>query len=232
MPFQGQILERLRWGACISQHGLTHLQNKYPQHATKLSVERLGVPPMPRAHASTDGVFRILSCSRMVNVKRLDRLAEAILQSDFPVEWRHIGDGPCRDTIQMMLESAQPNIRTIFTGHVCYEDIYNTYRDIPIDIFVLTSESEGIPVSIMEALGAGVPVLATAVGGIPEIVDDAVGQLLSPDADANEIANALRKIKNNPQKRKQWALAAKERWRERLHAEHNFRAFTSQCSAL
>ncbi|MDP7024897.1 MAG: glycosyltransferase [Kiritimatiellia bacterium] len=232
MPFQERILERLRMGACIAQHGLEHLQARCPRHANTLSLHRLGVPTMPAAQASDDGVFRILSCSRMVQLKRLDVLAQAILTLEFPVEWRHLGDGPCKEAVKRLVESCPSHIRCVFPGQVNYDELHNTYRDTPVDIFVLISESEGVPVSIMEALGAGVPVLATAVGGVPELVDDTVGQLLSAGAHAVEIADALTGIQSMPDRRQRWALAARERWRECANAETNLKKFVSECSAL
>jgi glycosyltransferase involved in cell wall biosynthesis len=59
------------------------------------------------------------------------------------------------------------------------------------DLFVLASAFEGLPVSIMEAMSAGLPVVATAVGGVPEAVEDGVTGLLVPPRDAAALADAL-----------------------------------------
>jgi len=168
----------------------------------------------------------------MVPLKRLDALSRALVSLDFPVEWRHLGDGPCRKDIEAVLSRAPPGLVYRFPGQVSNADVRGVYRDEAVDLFVLVSESEGVPVSIMEALGAGVPVLATAVGGVPELVDEHVGQLLPPGAPAAEIAAALREIAEMPEKRQVWARAARRRWRERASAETTFREFVSACAEL
>jgi len=65
------------------------------------------------------------------------------------------------------------------------------YRETPIDLFILTSESEGVPVSIMEALSFGIPAMATAVGGVPELISNHTGYLLTPNPTSEEIAEKL-----------------------------------------
>ena len=62
------------------------------------------------------------------------------------------------------------------------------------DLFINASESEGVPVSIMEAMSYGIPVIAPNVGGISDIVNDSTGKLLSSNPSIKEIADAIQEI--------------------------------------
>ena len=82
------------------------------------------------------------------------------------------------------------------------------------DMFCLPSFSEGLPVSIMEAMAAGLPVVATAVGGVPEaVVDGETGLLVAP-RDAPALASALLRLARNPEVRA--AMATRARVRSRV----------------
>jgi glycosyltransferase involved in cell wall biosynthesis len=79
------------------------------------------------------------------------------------------------------------------------------------DIFALASHWEGSPVSVMEAMAAGLPVVATAVGGVPELVDDGVTGCLVAAGDVPALAGALAAVARDPQRRRELAAAALER---------------------
>ena len=66
------------------------------------------------------------------------------------------------------------------------------------DVFLLTSKSEGIPLTILEAFASGVPVTATNVGGIPEVIDTEKNGLLAPSGDSRKIADQLNRLLTEP----------------------------------
>jgi glycosyltransferase involved in cell wall biosynthesis len=77
------------------------------------------------------------------------------------------------------------------------------------DVFALASFWEGHPLSVMEAMAAGLPVVATAVGGVPEIVSDGVTGLLVEPGDVEAFANALRLLVRDPERRRQLGEAGR-----------------------
>src|SRR5439155_3722342 len=83
-------------------------------------------------------------------------------------------------------------------------------------IAVLTSQSEGMPVSLLEAAACAVPAVATAVGGVPELVEDGVTGLLLPPGDAAALATALQNLIEDPVRAERLGRAARRRVEERF----------------
>jgi len=79
------------------------------------------------------------------------------------------------------------------------------------DIFALASDWEGSPLAVMEAMAAGLPVVATAVGGVPELVEDGVTGILAPRGDLQALGSALETLAGNPRLRREMGDAARER---------------------
>lgn len=209
----------------VSQHGLLHLLTSgLPE--SKLTLARLGCGAATApARASADGVLRVLSVSFMEPVKRVPLLARAVVSlarsRSGPVEWTHLGDGPDMHQVRHALAHAPAHLEVRLPGRVSHEQVIAHYAAEPVDVFVLVSASEGLPVSVQEALSAGVPVVATDVGGTCEAVDEDVGQLLAAGADARQIAQAIEAVAQRPALRE----AARRRWAERFDAGRNHRAF-------
>jgi glycosyltransferase involved in cell wall biosynthesis len=79
------------------------------------------------------------------------------------------------------------------------------------DVFALASHWEGNPMSVLEAMAAGLPVVATAVGGVPELVEDGATGLLAPAGDVQALAEALAAMAGDPQRRQELGAAARKR---------------------
>jgi glycosyltransferase involved in cell wall biosynthesis len=79
-----------------------------------------------------------------------------------------------------------------------------------LDVFVLPSLAEGTPNGIIEAMAHGIPVIATNVGGIPDIIDADSG-ILIPPGDAAALADAMATLANDPKRRNEMGAAARER---------------------
>jgi glycosyltransferase involved in cell wall biosynthesis len=115
------------------------------------------------------------------------------------------GDGPQRTALETQARSLGLGGRTIFLGY--RQDIASLLANC--DVFVLPSRFEGLPLSVLEAMAAGKPVIATAVGGTGEAVVDGVTGLLVPPADSSALTRALRTILSDPGRGQQLGAAGK-----------------------
>jgi glycosyltransferase involved in cell wall biosynthesis len=213
MPYRKVLLQKISIAAPSSVAGLEHLQELYPGFRDKIRLFRLGTLwNGQRCSPSADGVLRIVSCSYLSAVKRVNLMIESLQYVDFRVQWRHVGDGILRQELEELIKVKGVQDKFIIEGMIDTKDLLDYYARHTFDLFVNVSSSEGIPMSIMEVLSLGIPVMATNVGGIGEIVHEGVGHLLSPDPTPREIAGELTAFYN---------LTAEQRqgMRERAHRE-------------
>lgn len=230
LPAWRQAVECVDRLFVISEHGRRYITSRFPSVADRCEVARLGVPdPGFDAEPSRDGVMRVLSCSSVSEQKRLPLLLSGIARipelSGTPIEWRHAGGGPGLDDLESAARSQLPStISWHFLGQVPDDEILGLYRERPVDVFANVSSSEGVPVSIMEAMSCGVPTVATAVGGTSELLDDSGGVLLSADPTPTEIARALLRFASSDDVAAR-RLSAKSRWRTMSFAAENYEQF-------
>ncbi len=181
----------------VSENGAAYLQRRYPGFESKIKVSRLGLEsPGFVTRPSSDDIFRIVSCSKLVPVKRVGLLMQGIAAAaaqrpSQKFHWCHIGVGPLQHNLEDALTALPGNVTACFAGYAGQAHVFDYYRQNPIDVFINTSASEGTPVTIMEAISCGIPVIATAVGGSVEIVSEQNGRLTIADPSPEQVAEAL-----------------------------------------
>lgn len=157
-------------------------------------------------------VVRILFVSRLIRRKGLQFLIKAIPQivqrAQFPFVINVVGDGPDKEEFlqQVKKHGVEEHIR--FYGYVDHADLPDYYLDA--DIFVLPSLAEGMPNVVLEAMGSGLPVVATRVAGSEELVLDGENGFLVDSKDVEALAQALITLVNHPELRGQMGKEAKK----------------------
>jgi glycosyltransferase involved in cell wall biosynthesis len=217
--FRVQYSDRI---LCIAQDGVNELQRCYPQQARKLELVRLGTPDRGIAPWSPAKALRIVSCSYLTPRKRVELIAEALTLVDRAVEWTHFGDGPQRAAIEALLGRLPPHIHVDLRGSTSNADVLQAYATTPFDLFLHLSAHEGLPVVLMEAASFGIPLLATDVGGVSEIVDRSTGHLLPPVVSAAEVARWLDHAERYRVLDPHFRLGVRQAWRERFAATSNY----------
>jgi len=231
------VLDRLFFA---SEAGKQYFCERYPEYLPKFETSHLGIEDAGFAtKLSMDGVFRIVSCAHIVPVKRLDLLLDGIaaaarLRPEQKLEWIHFGDGAERKSLnQRMTRSFPSNAHGEFLGTVPNHEIMQYYKAHPVDVLVNVSSTEGgAPVSIQEAISCGIPVIATSVGGNPEVVTDKNGILLDPNPTPEQIAIALLRIWDNPVMAAKMRTESRRVWKTSYNAEANFRAFAERLRSI
>ncbi|MFZ2261727.1 MAG: glycosyltransferase [Luteococcus japonicus] len=194
----GPQLDRL---LSISKGGVRLVQEVYglPERVVQLAPLGVKIPSQPAA-VSSQGELRLVSVAAMVPMKRLDRMVAALglLAEQHPelrVRWTHFGDGPLQGEVEAAVAELPQvdHLAVELPGNIPNEKISEYFAQNPVDLFVNTSDSEGVPVSIMEAMAFGIPSLATDVGGVGDLVpqDGPGGQLMGEDPTPQQIADTI-----------------------------------------
>ncbi len=197
IPYRRLLLENIDTVAPSSEAGRIHLQNLYPDLSYKIRLFRLGtIGNGKRCRGSEDKILRVVSCSYLSKVKRVEIMVASLQYIEFPILWRHVGDGGERQQIEDLIKKYKLEDKFIIEGFIDTRNLLDFYTDNTFDLFVNVSSSEGVPMSIMESLSVSIPVMATKVGGIGELVDDRVGKILPAELTPKELALALKQYYN------------------------------------
>ena len=221
LPFRDAIADASLALGPISEAGADLLRRRHPTHADRIIVARLGVDPPPMVATATASSAAgpatrvVATCSRDHPVKRLDLVTDAVLAAaaldgTHRWTWLHLGGGAER--LRDRITASSSSIEFIAPGTVPRARIFEFYAQHRPRVFVNLSSSEGVPVTIMEALSMGIPVVATRAGGTGELVDDEVGRLLPVEVDVETAARAIIEVAEDGAT---WRDAAIERWRTR-----------------
>ena len=197
MPFKRKFINAFAFVSPVSRKSANYMIMQYGLNVRKAEESRLGVAlPKTSSSPSEVGKYHLLSVSSVIKLKRVDKIIDALRiasqkMAGIEISWVHIGDGPLIEEMISRANVLEGLVRYEFLGQMHHDDILNYYRDNKIDVFINCSETEGVPVSIMEAMAYEVPTIAPDVGGVSELVDVETGILLSESAHVDEISDAI-----------------------------------------
>lgn len=203
---------------CVSEAERQLALAKRVAPESKLHVIYNGVRDVPEDCIARpgEGPVRLISVARFEQPKDHATLFEALRQTaNLPWELELVGEGPLESVVQQKAETFGLANRVRFTGYV-KETAGALARS---SIFLLSSRSEGFPRSILEAMRAGLPVIASDVGGVREAVQDGTTGYVVPVASPGAIAAALRRLMNSASERERLGHAGRLRYRERFRFE-------------
>jgi colanic acid/amylovoran biosynthesis glycosyltransferase len=205
----GEKIRRALFVNCISHFGRSQLMYfSSPEHWDKLRIVHCGVTPTlfdVKKHSGR--AHHVLYVGRLAPAKGLPVLLDAIARlSD--VTLTIAGDGPERAFLQDKARRLGIVERVTFLGYQSQKQVRALLQHV--DVFAMTSFVEGIPVVLMEAMAAGIPVVATYISGIPELVRNGQNGFLVPPSDANATVSAIRRLTDDADLRNQFAIAGRE----------------------
>lgn len=233
-PLQQRIIEQSDGVFSVSEIGKEYLASKYNNLSGKIHLSRLGTEdcgvcefPVSDLHDS------FASCSNNRPVKRLDLFAKSfsiLIKENPSSKWNAIGLSGSENEIISCFNNNEIRNNIKFYGFLKNKQIYDIYKKIRVDFLVNVSSSEGLPVSIMEALSFGIPVIATDVGGTKELVDEKCGFLIKKDVTPTELKETLLKaLTMNAKEYSDMKRYAREKWESVANAEKNY---SEWCSIL
>ena len=171
--------------------------------------------------------FTIVTCSSVIPLKRLELLAEALRRISFPLSWYHFGSGSKENHLFVEKHTAlfPEHISMHWMGQVSQQQLFDFYKKTPVSVFMNVSETEGLPVSIMEAISFGIPVIATDVGGTSEIVKSETGVLVHKQVKPGELAKTIEEFRSGPFMQPIARNRVKAFWEDHFSASRNYQAF-------
>lgn len=173
--------------------------------------------------------FCIVSCSNVIPLKRVELIVKGLARiEDMKIRWIHLGSGDSYKEVKECagrMLSGKSNVSYEMPGFVPLEEVKKIYAKQDVDCFITTSSTEGCPVSIQEAMSYGIPIIATAVGEIPNMIVGN-GVLLPENPSPREVGEAVRRMYDFPRDK---VLQMRERsramWEKRYNAVENAEKF-------
>ena len=144
---------------------------------------------------------------RLVSWKQVDKVIEAIAGLG-DVGLVIIGDGPERSPLENLVSGKEMGDRVYFAGQRCHKEMLALMA--ASDLFVLNSTYEGLPHVVLEAMSLGLPVVATAVGGTPELVRDGENGRLVDPSNLQALCQIISTLVKYPEERQRLAAAGRQ----------------------
>ncbi len=215
-----RLFERGEWMLPISDYWRTRLvelgcpPEKARVHRMGIDTGRIRFEP----RAATDGSIRILSIGRFVEKKGFEfglRAFARIAANRPGARYEIVGDGPLRGRLEATIRDLGLGERVILHGSRTHEEVLallkGAHAMLVPSVTAADGDQEGIPVVVLEAMAAGVPVVATRHTGIPEAVRDGETGLLAKERDVEGLAAHLAAIAGQPERATRLAAAARAR---------------------
>ena len=178
-------------------------------HPRRIVTVHNGVPDTPlRADPSSPGLVRVVMVARLVPQKAQGMLLRAVAKRHLPVQISLVGDGENRAAMEALAGELGIGSRVRFLGN---------RSDVPAilansHVFALPTNWEGFPLSILEAMRAGLPVVTSRVGGIPEAVTDGQTGYMTPAGDQSAFEERLSSLVYDRELRTQMGAAGRARY--------------------
>ena len=223
-------IARAKFVACISNfcrsQGMIFADQ---EHWPKMQVVHCGVKPELYVKAAHSQGQNLLFVGRLAAVKGVAVLLRTMVEVKKRFPEAHltlIGDGTERPALQSLTARFGVEKNVTFVGPKSQSEVAEALRTT--DLFVLPSFAEGVPVVLMEAMASGLPVVATRIAGIPELVEDGVSGHLVPPGSAPALAEAIRALLDAPER---WA-AMGQAGRAKVDADFNIVKEAAKIGAL
>jgi glycosyltransferase involved in cell wall biosynthesis len=210
------------------RHDIVHRFRIAPEHKVRIVPPAVDIEPLlgvgpPNAAARVrrgfpPDAFVIGYVGRFAPIKDLATLLRAfgVVAERLPqARLMLVGGGETRGELERLTTTLGMDGRVVFSGWL------NTLADVyeVCDVVALSSLNEGTPLTVIEAMAAGRPVVATAVGGVPDLVEDGVTGLLVPAGDGVALARALLELGEDECARAKMRLAGRERAERQFHPD-------------
>lgn len=195
-PFKYAMDKNLDKIVFIAEHGRQYYLNKYGfKPSDKYALCHLGTKDYGtlNPYKKTD-TLSIVSCSSVIKRKRVDLILNALSEvNNVNIEWTHFGNGDEFDALKSLATEklgSKSNIKYNLKGYTKHEEVMKYYCENSVDLLIMAAISEGNPVSVIEAMSFGIPIISANICNMPNLVKGN-GILLSENPSPTELAKAI-----------------------------------------
>jgi colanic acid/amylovoran biosynthesis glycosyltransferase len=228
-------IEKATFVRCISTFNKAFLCGLYPVRTEgKLEVVHTGVNPDVYARAAEEVARpprtrpRILSVAALLPSRGFEFLIDAcarLVHGGTDLECTIVGEGPLRAATEAWVADHKLSANVKLTGLLPQHEVAKLMAESDIFVFpniiAVDGQMDGIPVSLMEAMAAGKPVVASAISGIPELVRHEASGILVDSAHPSRLAAAIQRLIGDPQLRERMGRAGQDKVRREFDVRKN-----------
>jgi len=234
LPFKDITNDKVDKLIFISEAGEKYYNSTYRNQADKSCVCRLGVlHRRGKTQFHNRESLKLVSFSYVRDIKRIDLIIDTLaLIDNIEIEWVHIGAGYIFDKVLQYAHEkldSKSNLRFEFKGYMKNDDALDYINSVDFDFLINTSSTEGLPMTMMEVMSMGIPVIGTDVGGVKEIITNGFnGYLLDANFSPSDLAKILMEYCFLPYEDKLFLRSnAFKMWKEKYNESVNFRHFVN-----
>jgi len=181
-------------------------------------------PALPHIERDDSSEVRFICVARLIRRKGIDTLLEAFSTlSDCDTQLHLVGEGPEMHALQQLAARLGVLQRVVFHGYLSHPDVLRLFSNS--DVFVLPTLSESCSMAMIEAMDAGLPVVATSVGGNPALIRHEENGLLVPPGTVLALSNSMRALIADPELRRRMGERNVELARSQMSAIGNARHY-------
>ena len=197
-PFKYAMDKNLDKIIFIAEHGRQYYIDKYRfKTSDKYELYHLGTKDYGLNPYKKQDELVLVSCSSVIKRKRVHHIVEALGQiTDTKIHWIHFGNGDLFDELKKKaseLLDSKENISYELRGYTKHDEIMDFYSKNSVDAFMMVAVSEGNPVSVMEAMSYGIPVISYDICNMPNMIKDN-GVLISENSTVDDLAEAIKEF--------------------------------------
>ncbi len=233
LPFRKYVYGKVKQVHINTRKGVEYVKAKniFPE---KILLSYLGTKDFGFNKKNFDPTlkFTVVSCSRLVKLKRVHLIAEILKFIPFEVSWIHIGSGEELETVRASTVKLPSNISVELKSRFdTHGGLITFFKESNINLFINVSETEGLPVIIQEAMSFGIPCLATDVGGTSEVVNSRTGILIAKDFNPEEVAQKIIKFKHSEKNTPEFRMQIRKFWENNFRVEDVTTSFFKKITA-
>lgn len=217
----------------VSKKGAEHMR-ALGVGASKIQHSYFGTNDYGLSVFNPSQKLTLFTCSDLRRIKRADRMVDILKHITVPVKWIHHGNkGDSEKKFFEKIKELPLNVEfDLHERKNDYSEVLEFFRKNHFNLFLLLSESEGIPVSIIEAMSFGIPVLATDVGGVSEVINTENGILIEKDFKDKEVADRILEFASSHRNSAAFRQKVRGDWEQRFKAEKNYEKFYQEIVSI